>query len=56
VSDAGTSKSLLYGQVSLLTSDEWNDYVTETGLIVEVSALDVHAQNGAASKSGGGRD
>ena len=44
----------LDGQVSLLTSDEWNDYVTETGLTVEVSAPDVHAQNGAAEKSGGG--
>jgi hypothetical protein len=43
----------LDGQVSLLTSDEWNDYITETGLTVEVSAPEVHAQNGAAEKSGG---
>ena len=42
----------LDGQPSLLESDEWHDYLADTGLTIEVSAPDVHEQNGAAEKSG----
>src|SRR6266536_4950574 len=42
----------LDGQPSLLESDEWHDYLAETGLTIEVLAPDVHKQNGAAEKSG----
>lgn len=40
-------------QLSLLDSGEWEDYTSETGLLVEQSAPDVHEQNGAAEVSGG---
>ncbi len=42
----------LDGQQSLLESDEWHDYLAETGLTIEVLAPDVHKQNRAAEKSG----
>jgi hypothetical protein len=42
----------LDGQQSILDSDEWSDYVADTGLTIEVSAPDVHEQNGGAEKSG----
>ena len=42
----------LDGQKSLLDSGEWHDYLADTGLTIEVSAPDVHEQNGAAEKSG----
>src|SRR6266487_5752807 len=42
----------LDGQPSLLESDEWHDYLAETGLTIEVSAPDVHKQNGVVEKSG----
>ena len=42
----------LDGQLSLLESNEWHDYLAETGLTIEVSAPDVHEQNGAVEKSG----
>jgi hypothetical protein len=40
-------------QISLVESDEWHDFVTDTGITVELSAPDVHAQNGAAKPSSG---
>jgi hypothetical protein len=40
-------------QISLVESDEWQDFISDTGITVELSAPDVHAQNGAAEKSGG---
>ena len=42
----------LDGQKSLLDSGEWHDYLADTSLTIEVSALDVYKQNRAAKKSG----
>jgi hypothetical protein len=42
----------LDGQQSLLHSNEWSEYIADTGLTIEVSAPDVHEQNGGAEKSG----
>ena len=42
----------LDGQLSLLESNKWHNYLAETGLTIKVSAPDVHKQNGAAEKSG----
>jgi hypothetical protein len=43
----------LDGQTSLLTSNEWSNFLEQTGITAEVSAPYVHAQNGAAERSGG---
>jgi hypothetical protein len=40
-------------QMSLVESDEGLDFISDTGITVKLSAPDVHAQNGAAKKSGG---
>src|SRR3989440_11417040 len=42
----------LDGQLSLLESDKWHDYLAETSLTIKVLAPDVHKQNGAVEKSG----
>jgi hypothetical protein len=42
----------LDGQVSLLESTEWSDYIADTGITIEVSAPDVHEQNGGAERAG----
>lgn len=40
-------------QMSLIDSSEWEDYIAETGLHIELSAPNAHEQNGAAEVSGG---
>jgi Reverse transcriptase (RNA-dependent DNA polymerase) len=42
----------LDNQLSLIDSDEWREYLAETGLTVELSAPNVHEQNGSAEKAG----
>ena len=42
----------LDGQLSLLESDKWHNYLAETSLTIKVLAPDVHEQNRAAEKSG----
>jgi hypothetical protein len=40
------------GQLSLIDHDDFNDWITETGITLQVSAPDVHEQNGSAEKAG----
>jgi hypothetical protein len=42
----------LDGQVSLLKSTEWSDYIADTGITIKVLALDVYKQNGGAKRAG----
>jgi hypothetical protein len=42
----------LDGQKSVLDSDEWEAYISDTGLTIEVSSPDVHEQNGSAERGG----
>ena len=42
----------LNGQVSLLESTEWSDYIADTSITIKVLAPDVYKQNGGAERAG----